>query len=162
MADIADLYRDHHGWLLNWLSGRLRCRENAADVAQDTFVRLIGKSDQLSLNQPRSYLVTIARGLAIDLVRRRAVEQAYLDVLAQTLAVVTSSEEDRAVFIETLARIEAVLRELPDRARKAFLMSRLDGLGHREIAAALQVSLSTVEKDIAKALRCCYHARHGG
>ena len=160
MPDVADLYRSHHSWLVAWLLGRVRCRESAADLAQDTFVRLIGRPDYLQVNNPRAYLATIARGLAVDLARRHAVEQAYLDVLSQFPASVAPPEEERLDFLQCLSRIDRVLHELPPRTRRAFVLSRLEGRTHREIATTLQVSISTIEKDIAKALRCCYHARH--
>ncbi|WP_188380611.1 sigma factor [Oxalicibacterium faecigallinarum] len=38
---IADIYSQHHGWLLRWLRGKLRCADQAADLAQDTFLRLL-------------------------------------------------------------------------------------------------------------------------
>ncbi|MEM1385418.1 MAG: sigma factor-like helix-turn-helix DNA-binding protein, partial [Pseudomonadota bacterium] len=64
-----------------------------------------------------------------------------------------------AIVVETIVRIEATLDALPARARAVFLMSRLEGLGHRDIARRLGVSLSTVEKDMAVAVRHCYRAR---
>lgn len=160
VSDISDLYRSHHRWLVTWLFGRVRCRENAADLAQDTFLRLIGRQDYLQLKNPRAYLATIARGLAIDLARRHAVEQAYLDVLSQSPAKAAPPEEERLDLLQCLSRIDRVLQELPPRARNAFILSRLEGRSHREIATTFRVSISTIEKDIAKALRCCYHARY--
>jgi len=72
------LYRDHHGWLRGWLRQRLNNSADAADLAQDTFVRVLVARTADNLREPRHYLSTVARGLVIDLYRRRSLEQAYL------------------------------------------------------------------------------------
>ncbi|HJH18919.1 MAG TPA: RNA polymerase subunit sigma, partial [Pseudomonas lactis] len=55
------LYRDHHGWLQGWLRKRLGDREQAADVAQDTFLRLLVAGRFPGDKESRSYLAQIAR-----------------------------------------------------------------------------------------------------
>ena len=79
IADLGLLYRTHHSWLQGWLSRRVGCRENAADLAQDTFVRLLKSRQSTHLREPRAYLSSIARGLMIDQYRRRELERAYLE-----------------------------------------------------------------------------------
>ncbi|MNU05701.1 putative RNA polymerase sigma factor FecI [compost metagenome] len=54
--------------------------------------------------------------------------------------------------------MDALLDGLPPKVRTAFLLSRLDGLGYKEIAAQLGVSLRSVESYMAKAIRHCYFA----
>ncbi|WP_078473862.1 sigma factor [Pseudomonas sp. MF4836] len=67
---IAVLYGDHHGWLVGWLRARLGCSQQAADLAQDTFVRLLLADPQKSvgspLKEPRHFLVTVAKRVMID------------------------------------------------------------------------------------------------
>lgn len=71
------------------------CTQSAADLAQDTFLRLL-KSDRLPmLAEPRAYLSTIARGLLIDQCRRRRIEQAYLASAATLADAALPSEEQR-------------------------------------------------------------------
>jgi RNA polymerase sigma factor (sigma-70 family) len=61
--------------------------------------------------------------------------------------------------VDCLARIDAMLDGLHPRARSALLLSRLDGLAYPDIAQQLGVSLSTVEKHMAAALRHCVAMR---
>ncbi|MGH8465749.1 MAG: sigma factor, partial [Pseudomonas sp.] len=75
---VADLYCDHHGWLNGWLRKRLGNGFDAADLTQDTFVRVLKARNALDIREPRPYLSRIAKGLLIDLFRRRSLEQAYL------------------------------------------------------------------------------------
>ncbi len=157
---IQTLYSDHHGWLLGWLRRRLGCPHSAADLAQDTFLRLLRRPDGLSaVREPRAWLTTIAHGLVIDQVRRQALERACLEAIAALPAARHPSPETRLLLVETLARIDAMLDGLAPRARAAFLLSRLERLSYPEIAARLQVSLSSVEKYMAAAIRHCLALR---
>ena len=79
--EVQTLYSNHHGWLQGWLRRKLGCPHNAADLAQDTFVRVLGKKEPVAAAEPRAYLATIANGLVVDFHRRRALERAYLETL---------------------------------------------------------------------------------
>lgn len=155
------LYRDHRSWLQAWLHRRMGCSETAADVAQDTFVRVLLRRELPALNEPRSFLATIARGLMVDHFRRAHLERAYLQELAALPEAHQPSAEDRALMIEALLEIERLLSGLSARARRAFLLSRLDGLSHAEIAAQVGVSVPRVRQYLAQGLRCCYLGLHG-
>ncbi|WP_326542075.1 sigma-70 family RNA polymerase sigma factor [Pseudorhodoferax sp.] len=158
--DIALLYQDHHGWLVGWLRRRLGHAGDAADLAHDTFVRVLGKPQALAqVREPRAWLSTIAHGLVVDHVRRAALERACLDAIAALPAALAPSAEERHLLVETLVRIDALLAGLPAKARSAFLLSRLDGLSYPEIAARLGVCLSSVEKYMATAIRHCLALR---
>ena len=59
-AEVALLYQSHHAWLRGWLRSRVGCGEHAADLAQDTFVRLLRARQVSPLKEPRAYLSSIA------------------------------------------------------------------------------------------------------
>ncbi len=149
------LYIEHHGWLQGWLQTRLNNRADAADLAQDTFLRLLQRRIG-ELAEPRAYLRTVARGLVIDLWRRRDIERAWLETIAQLPEQQAPSPETGLLIIESLIAIDSLLDELPAAVREAFLLAQLDGMTCPAIAQRLGVSLSTVERYIAKALRHCY------
>lgn len=155
------LYTDHHRWLAGWLGRKLGCPHHAADLAHDTFLRVLVRREFDSIREPRAYLATIAHGLVVDHVRRRELERAYLEAMAGLPQPEALSAETRLLILETLARIDALLDGLNPKARAAFLLSRLEGLGYPEIAARMGVSLSSVEKYLAAAIRHCHTARHG-
>ena len=94
---VNDLYCDHHGWLKGWLRKRLGNAYDAADLAQDTFVRVIKARNALEIREPRPYLSMIAKGLLIDLFRRRSLEQSYLEALAAMPEWQQPSLEEQAV-----------------------------------------------------------------
>lgn len=160
-AQIQTLYVDHHRWLVRWLCQRLGGLDDASDLAQDTFVRVLGRPLDISgLRKPRAWLATIAHGLMVDHLRRRDLERAYCSALADVPEPEAPSVEVRVMLLDILARIDAMLDGLGPKVRSAFLLSRLMGLTYPEIAARLEVSLSSVEKYMAKAYRHCLAMRH--
>ncbi|MCP6237237.1 RNA polymerase subunit sigma, partial [Klebsiella pneumoniae] len=84
---------DHHGWLSNWLRRRLGCPQNAADLAQDTFLRLLTAREQPVILEPRAFLTTIARRVLANHFRRQEIERAYLEALAAQPEALVPSEE---------------------------------------------------------------------
>ncbi|PWB32438.1 RNA polymerase subunit sigma [Pseudomonas sp. SDI] len=158
-AVVAELYSDNHRWLRAWLYRRLQCPQDAADLAQDTFVRAMSSSQLPSLEAPRAFLATVARRLLINLFRRRALEHAYLEELAHLPDHCIPGEEQLAVVREALEQIDRLLDGLPLRVRHAFLLNRLEGLTQAAIADQLGVSVATVERDLRRAFLHCLSAR---
>jgi RNA polymerase sigma-70 factor (ECF subfamily) len=155
-STLQDIYTAHHGWLSNWLRRQLGCSDNAADLAQDTFVRLLARDrDLTTVLEPRAYLHTIAKGLLINHWRRRDIERAYLNALAEHASAVEPSPETHMLIIETLLRMDRMLGSLPINVRTAFLLSQLDGLTYAEIARRLNVSERMVKKYMARAMFQC-------
>ena len=156
---LGALYRDHRSWLHGWLSGRVGCRETAADLTQDTFVRLADDRDLHALREPRAFLITVARGLAANWFRRQSLERAYLQQLASLPEPVLPSLEEQAVVREALQQIDAMLDALPHAARHVFLLAQFEGLKQDAIAVRLGLSLSTVKRHFKRALlECLLHA----
>jgi len=152
---VHTLYVDHHRWLCGWLRKRLGCVDHAADLAQDTFIRVLTQRKGAELREPRAYLSTVARSLMIDMFRRRALEQAYLETLAARPEFHDVSPETRFLIIEALVEIDRLLDGLGGRTREIFLMAQLDGLSYVEIGRQLNVSVNTVKKHAARALTHC-------
>ncbi|MCY1280132.1 putative RNA polymerase sigma factor FecI [compost metagenome] len=156
---VQALYSEHHGWLKNWLRSKLGNAADAADLAQDTFLRLLGKGDSLDLRTPRAFLRTVARGLVIDHWRREELERAYLEALAHLPEAEAPSPEERELILELLERIALMLDRLKPKARTAFLLAQCEGLTHKEVAARMGISLRSVERYVADALYQCYLLR---
>lgn len=152
---LETLYREHNRWLHGWLRQRLSSCADAADLAQDTFIRVLLARTADSLNEPRHYLATIARGLVIDLYRRRSLETAYLEALALQPERYAPSAEARAAILDTLMAIDRMLDGLGPRTRAIFLAVQLDGLSYEKAANKLGVSVTTVRKHLARGLLHC-------
>ncbi|MFA5632185.1 MAG: sigma-70 family RNA polymerase sigma factor [Porticoccaceae bacterium] len=154
--DNEQLYRRHHSWLHSWLCRRVGCRELAADLAHDTFLRLLTKPRHLdNIDSARSYLRTVANRLCIDMWRRKAVEQAWLEVLAARPEPLDLSPEDHAIIVETFCELDDMLRRLPEKVATAFVLSQMEGLTYKQIAEKIAVSERTVKTWMAKAMLEC-------
>ncbi len=152
---VDSLYQDHHGWLAAWLQRKLGCSHQAADLAQDVFIKLLVKQPPNVLREPRAYLTTIAHGVMVNYLRRREVEQAYMQALLALPEEMVPSVEQRLLVLETLFEIERMLAGLPEKVRQAFLSSQLDGMAYRDIAHQLGVSERMIKKYMARAMLAC-------
>ena len=112
------LYGTHRGWLHGWLRRSVGCSQQAADLVQDTFLRLLVRGQSVDARAPRALLARIARGLVIDHWRRDALERAYLDALAQLPEASHPSPEVRyEALCERLRGLADAIQECAPRAR---------------------------------------------
>jgi len=155
---VEVLYNDHHHWLTGWLRRKLGCPDNAADLAQDTFIRVLSAREAPTLIEPRAFLTTVAKRVLFNFYRRQDLERAYLETLAQMPEHVAPSEEDRAIILQTLLELDQLLDGLPKQVKRAFLLAQLDGLTYAQIGAQLGISIATVKRHLTKAAMRCYFA----
>jgi RNA polymerase sigma factor (sigma-70 family) len=158
-SQLLAWYQAHHHWLMGWLIRRISCHAQAADLTQDTFERLLTKPMTQQIIEPRAYLTRIAQGLMIDGIRRSKLEQRYKEQLEQLPKNFQENPEQQLAVLQTLMQIDLMLDGLKPRIKQVFLMSRLEGTSYPLIAKQLNVSLSSVEKYMAKAMMHCYRAR---
>lgn len=154
LSSVEELYSVHHGWLYARLRRRLGNAMDAADLAQDTFARILA-SKVTVFNEPRAYLTCVAGGLLANWCKRKSLERAYLAALEQLPAPQAPSPEVRYLILETLHEIDAMLDTLPPLVRRAFLLSQLAGMKYEDIAGQLGVSLITVKRYMKQAFLQC-------
>ncbi|MBB3103845.1 sigma-70 family RNA polymerase sigma factor [Azomonas macrocytogenes] len=153
---VQRYYREHHGWIRAWLQRRLGHGNDAADLAHDVFLRLLTTPRQFeSDSHVRAYLGAMSRHVCVDFWRRRQVEQTWLDVLASRPQACMPSEEHRALVLEALQQVHAMLARLPEKVAEAFLLAQLEGLTYQAIGERLGVSERTVTKYMAQAMYQC-------
>ncbi|MCC6207836.1 MAG: sigma-70 family RNA polymerase sigma factor [Gammaproteobacteria bacterium] len=148
---------EQHGWnLVRFLSARLR-RQDAEDVAQQTYLHLLQHPAPGEISNPAAYLYRTAANLAIDALRRENTRLRFTETEADpdTLATSMPSPESALDSNTRLRRFNAVIEELPELCRHAFILNKLDGLTHSEIAEQLGLSKKTVQRYILKAIEHC-------
>lgn len=153
---VHSLYVENHQWLHGWLFRRLQNIDDASDLSHDTYVRIIksGRFPEYQ-EQSRPFLMQVAKGLVVDLHRRRALEHAYLESLAALPDAYAVSAEETEITLRLLIRIDEALDQLPDNVRETFLLSRFEGKKYSEIAEHLNVSVGSVRKYMFKAMMSC-------
>lgn len=146
--------------LLRFLTARMGNAADAEDVMQELWLRL-ERTDSGLVANGEAYLHKVTLNLANDLVRHRsrsgARDAAWLETSAgddaDGLADPAPSPEREVAGRHQLAKVSAAIAMLPERAGDVFRRHRLEGESHAQIAAALGISKSAVEKHMANAIR---------
>lgn len=134
---------------------RVGCRATAADLVQDLFVRF-WRRPLLQVEELSTYLLRCAGNIAIDHLRTESTRTRMTDGL-QSATLEGGGDEPHAALQarHDLRQIELALRELPDRTRQIFLLNRIHGRTYADIAKAVGLSQSAVEKHMMRALHAC-------
>ncbi|NBA95036.1 RNA polymerase sigma factor [Pseudomonas sp. R5(2019)] len=137
------------------VSRRVGCRATAADLVQDLFLRF-WRRPLVQVEELGTYLLRCAGNIAIDHLRsegaRVRVNEGWLPEQQDS----DNSEPQAALEAGSELRlVEAALRELPERTRQIFLLNRIHGRTYADIAHAMGLSQSAVEKHMMRALKAC-------
>lgn len=141
------------GRLRRFVRGRVATREDAEDVIQEAYLRVLRYSAEHAVESQERLLFSAAKNLAVDSRRRRyvrtrtATDYAVLESCTQTWP-----DAHEVVYAsQRLNKVELAVAQLPPRCREVFLIHRLDGLSYSQIAVQLGISVSAVEKHMARA-----------
>jgi RNA polymerase sigma factor (sigma-70 family) len=155
------LDRSFRGPLLAYFLKRVKNRNEAEDLTQEVFVRLLHHPDRHNGHTLDGYVFTIAANLLRD--RAKSVTGGHdrriqsLDLLAEKEAFSANLVEERnpervLVGKQTIQDVLEALAELGERTRDVFILARLENVQHREIGAMYGISVSMVEKMMMKAM----------
>ncbi|SDS25235.1 sigma-70 family RNA polymerase sigma factor [Opitutus sp. GAS368] len=153
-SDFASLYRGTIGPLRRYLARLLGNPSDAQDVAHDAYLRVYPKVQDRSALKPEAVLYTTARRLAINRLKRRQISPVATNndqVDAATTAI--PGVVQQVVARQELAQLEQAIAQLPEGCRTVLLLRKIELLSHQEIADRLDIAVSTVEKQHARALR---------
>jgi RNA polymerase sigma factor (sigma-70 family) len=152
-AQVAGVFREHNRTLIGFLVSRLRNEQEAMEVAQEAYVKVLQLEPRHgAVSYLRSYLFRTAENLAVDRMRQRR-SRARLDQLESLDTLFAESLAERAAVAEQeLALLRCAVAELPDRCREAFRLHKLEDRPFEEVAALMGVSERMVRKFIGRAL----------
>lgn len=160
--DVSDnglefLFRSYQRDLERFFRRRLSSSEAAADLTQETFLRLLRVGPAAAIRDPRAYLFRTASNLVADHYRSAGITaaesaddaewQAFLDPQPSPEAVILSREE--------LDVLRQAIADLPPRGQEVFRMHKFDGLSYREIGTRLGIAKNTVMVHMARSLAHC-------
>ncbi|MBK5000308.1 RNA polymerase sigma factor [Pseudomonas sp. S31] len=158
VSGLLASFQEHYDDLLQFLTRRMSDRQRAADVAQETYLKLAKIDEQaVTVLHARSFIFRVASNLAIDALRReQRLAASHEDSdSAGEVACPAPAPEATLLARERLQMLDEALLQLPDNARQALLLNRVEGLTQAQIAQRLGVSESMVAKYIGQALRHC-------
>lgn len=149
------IYRYYADTIYRFLWRRTKSPDVAADLTQETFIRMWRKNDTLDPNRGvKAFLFQIARNLSIDHLR------AQVRVDTEEIDPALAAPEKDPLAFDTKHRISGAIQKLPENQRLAFSLSRFEGLTYAEIADTMNISVKTVEVHIGRALRKLRNSLH--
>lgn len=156
-VSIQEIIRRHHGALIKFLRRRLSIAEDAEDVAQETYIRMMRYEGSSELNSPSAMLFRIAVNVANDhgraAVARRTKRHAQIEDMELTSDSPTAERE--VLASQTLDLLLETIERLPPKCKQVFLLSRASDMTYPEIAAHCGISVKMVEKHISRAIAAC-------
>jgi RNA polymerase sigma-70 factor (ECF subfamily) len=156
--EITALYQDYNETLVRYLTIRLRSRQDAVEVAQEAYIRLIRRENLKDIACFQSFLFRTATNISIDLQRQRARQAKNFASSKFLLGDIDEITPERTLNArQKISALKEVLEDLPPKCREAFMLYKFKNLGHMEIAEKMGLSVSSVRKYIARGLAFCIH-----
>jgi RNA polymerase sigma factor (sigma-70 family) len=155
---VARLFAQHGGALRAFLYRRVRRHPDAAELAQEVYLRMLRIADMETIRNPEAYLYTVASNLAKEHARHTRKDGAALDVDDPVVQEQLAELPNLAVELDDeqrIARLRQVLQQLPPKSHAAVVMQYWHGLSYEEIAQRLGISTHMVKKYLSRALVHC-------
>ena len=156
---VARLFSEHNRALVGYLKSRLRSEQEAREVAQEAYVRVLQLDKPGGTSLLRAYLFKTAANLAVDRLRRRSllqrIEETELFNELNTPNGDSNNPELRLLKEETEQQLWRFLDELPEKCRQIFRLCRLDGLSQQDVAVKLGMSDRMVRRYVTYVVVYC-------
>ena len=159
LSSVAAAFLEHRDFLKRFLSRFFSDRQEIEDVAQEAFLRAYVAEQMKEIEQPKAYLFRAAKNIAFTQLSKKSRKITdYLEESGASAARESGPGADSEAEAEELLGLycEAVA-ELPDKCRQVFLLRKVHGLPHKEIAERMSLSISSVEKYMLKGILACKH-----
>lgn len=154
-SDLADTaFRDHAGELQRFLARRVGQPQDADDLAQEVFARLLRVRNADLVRNPLSYLLGIATHVVREFRQRKQHERVMFDSdLTEVLAEHTGGTPEQSMTeqFELRELLDKALKQLPAAHQLVLLLVKRDGLSYAEAAKAAGLSVHTIEKYVVEA-----------
>jgi len=143
--------------LKRYLSRLLKRQEDVEDITQESFFRVLQAGSTGKIEFPAAYLYRTARNLALNAMARKSyqLETSIEDFLGQDVLSEQAPLEDVLAGQRRFEQFCHAATLLPDQCRKVLILRKVYGFSQQEVADRLGISVSTVEKHLAKALVRC-------
>jgi len=130
-------------------------QQDVDDILQETFIKVVHSDTQQQIKSPKGYLFVVSRNLVLKKLMQQSKE-----IHTEIDEALLENDIDNPVEKELhqklkFERFSQILNSLPEQHRRAILLRKLYCLSHKEIAKKMNISVSSVEKNIAKGLKQC-------
>jgi len=162
-SPLEDLFNHYYPRLYDFSRSFLKLEQGIDDILQEVFIRIW--QNRKKIKDPAtfdSFLFTVTRNLLLNELRSRLNHKNLKDEI-RNLAIAKEYESfDPTQFSDLKNRVQKIIEELPGRQKEIFIMSRTEGLSHKEIAHKLQITTKTVEYHMSLAIKVLKVKLNGG
>ncbi len=152
-AHLESFYAKYRKVVRQYFLKRVHNHAEADDLTQDLLLRVTQRMQREDIDNPEAFLFTAAANLLRDRGRHQQIVDRYLaEAPAHAENFEALSPERVVVSKQSLEQLLRALKELDPRARDVFILHRLEGMKYADIARLFGLSVSSIEKDIMKAL----------
>lgn len=150
-------FHEYYGELLAFLTRKLGSRDQALDVTQETYLRVLSKRPARPILSPRAFLYKTAMNLSIDIFRKQK-KQTHLSLESEDVRPFLTVPSEQEGTLEAKKQVHILcqaISQLPPKCRHVFLLHKFQERTHAEIANQLGISRNMVEKHVMKAMAYC-------
>ena len=157
LSAVSAAFLVNHDFLKRFLARFFSNSQDIEDVAQEAYLRAYVAEQQKDIEQPKAYLFRIARNLALtELTRKSKKITDYLEECDASVVIECGAAADSEVEAqESLGLYCEAVAALPEKCRQVFLLRKVHGLAHKEIAKRMSLSVSSVEKYLLRGILEC-------
>ena len=157
--EISALFTNYQKEIKIFLNKRTNCTHTAEDLTQEVYLSLIKKqiSPHNNILNIRAYLYKIAKNIAINHQIAEQRRKNLWQAANESIEINNTITPERVISdTQKLHVLNNALAELPPLTQQIFTLTRVDGMKQKEVAKQLGIHITTVEKNLSKAVRHCY------
>jgi RNA polymerase sigma-70 factor (ECF subfamily) len=154
---VSSTFIENIDFLKNFLKRFLSKDEDIEDVTQEAYLKAVNIENKSNINNPKAYLFRVAKNVALNELNRKSRQMTvYIeDRLASIPVDGKDTLEDELEAQQSVMLYYKAANALPSKCRRVFLLRKVNGMSHKEIAEHLGITISTVEKHLRNGTRSC-------
>ncbi len=157
VSAVSAAFLANNTFLKKFLTRFFSAQQDIEDVAQEAYLRAYVAEQKKDIEQPKAYLFRVAKNIALTRLTQKSQQITdYIEDLGASVVIHSETNaQDEAEASESLGIYCEAVAALPEKCRQVFLLRKVHGLSHREIAERMSLSISSVEKYLLKGILAC-------
>ena len=157
LSNVSRAFLENNEFLKNFLKRFLSRAEDIEDLAQEAYLNAYRAEQKHTIEQPKAYLFRVAKHLALNELNRKSYQMT--EYIEERLAAIPldgkDSVEDEVMAHQSISLYYEAVAALPKRCRQVFLLRKVNGMRHQEIANQCGITTSAVEKHLKNGAKSC-------
>lgn len=156
-SEISDAFLENAKFLRRYVRQFVPCEQDAEDVAQEAYIRAFVAEKKTHIEQPKAFLFQVARNVALTRLEKksRQIHQCIDELSESETGMIDESADEQAEALELLDTYSEAVIALPPKCRNVFVLRKVYGFKHKEIAQQMGMSISSVEKYVRQGILAC-------